>query len=511
MSSSKPVSSDKATNTDSQFSKQFTITVSDVSTATNGSTKAPPDPDSEGAVWFEPESHTAVIARHDNPVDQSGLMSLRDVLRNRRSIDNAGSIFMTASKFSPNKIVSAMTGAVTTPRAVSLGTPPSAWAKPAVEVSMQAADGTVSGLPETVESAEKILLGMDAANDNNPNSFSWKSPTTDLSVRRRRAPSTVSTESESTETVPSSPPDDAAVRAALTEDAPSSTDAGTEQTTLTTDQESASESQASSVASLRPHGMFGTTTTKSSKDSSRESVLQQQSSTLHQQAPTTSSFSTSLASTVTNAMRYLMNPNEISRPASPAHHHKLLALDSQPAFDRPHIRYEWTVGKHLKFSCTVYYAKQFETLRRRCGVEDVFPKSLARSTNWAAEGGKSRSNFWKTLDERFVVKTLVNAWNVADLYVFVNFLTAEIVISSFQASLERDSPILFPLHGEHFKQADGAREAPRILHNRNQESGVQQRPSKSRPPRHGEPVLRPEYHQDVRFERNSGEKGEDIG
>lgn len=71
----------------------------------------------------------------------------------------------------------------------------------------------------------------------------------------------------------------------------------------------------------------------------------------------------------------------------------------------------------MKFSCTVYYAKQFETLRRRCGVEDLFPISLARSTNWAAEGGKSRSNFWKTLDERFVVKTLVNAWNVADLYV----------------------------------------------------------------------------------------------
>ena len=42
-------------------------------------------------------------------------------------------------------------------------------------------------------------------------------------------------------------------------------------------------------------------------------------------------------------------------------------------------------------------------------------RSMARSENWAAEGGKSRSNFWKTADDRFIIKTLVNAWNVADL------------------------------------------------------------------------------------------------
>jgi 1-phosphatidylinositol-3-phosphate 5-kinase len=32
-------------------------------------------------------------------------------------------------------------------------------------------------------------------------------------------------------------------------------------------------------------------------------------------------------------------------------------------------------------------------------------------------GGKSKSNFWKTSDNRFIIKTLVNAWNVADLCV----------------------------------------------------------------------------------------------
>ena len=69
----------------------------------------------------------------------------------------------------------------------------------------------------------------------------------------------------------------------------------------------------------------------------------------------------------------------------------------------------------MRFSCTVYYAKQFDALRRRCGVDDAFLHSLARSRNWLAEGGKSRSNFWKTADDRFIIKTLVNAWNVADL------------------------------------------------------------------------------------------------
>ena len=30
---------------------------------------------------------------------------------------------------------------------------------------------------------------------------------------------------------------------------------------------------------------------------------------------------------------------------------------------------------------------------------------------------ENRSNFWKTSDDKFIIKSLVNAWNVADLYV----------------------------------------------------------------------------------------------
>ena len=108
-------------------------------------------------------------------------------------------------------------------------------------------------------------------------------------------------------------------------------------------------------------------------------------------------------------------PSRASTPSSTKKHHGLLFAEGASIDERPHIKYDWTIGKRLKFSCTVYYAKQFDVLRRRCGVNDLFLKSLSQSANWAAEGGKSKSNFWKTSDDRFIIKTLVNAWNVADL------------------------------------------------------------------------------------------------
>jgi 1-phosphatidylinositol-3-phosphate 5-kinase len=68
----------------------------------------------------------------------------------------------------------------------------------------------------------------------------------------------------------------------------------------------------------------------------------------------------------------------------------------------------------------VYYAEQFDTLRRTCGVEDVLVRSMAKcEPAWKAQGGKtrSRSNFCKTSNDRFIIKTLVNAWNIDQLYV----------------------------------------------------------------------------------------------
>jgi 1-phosphatidylinositol-3-phosphate 5-kinase len=150
--------------------------------------------------------------------------------------------------------------------------------------------------------------------------------------------------------------------------------------------------------------------------------------------PTSSGLASGLASGINSAMRYVLNTDGTapSRSASTSvptpkqqQCHALLA-DVASIDERPHIKYDWTIGKRLKFSCTVYYAKQFDVLRKRCGISDTFLNSLSTSANWAAEGGKSKSNFWKTSDDRFIIKTLVNAWNVADLYVIVQLFSGDV-------------------------------------------------------------------------------------
>lgn len=137
---------------------------------------------------------------------------------------------------------------------------------------------------------------------------------------------------------------------------------------------------------------------------------------------TSSSLATALANGITSAVRFVTHAESLLRTVSPPppsakHHHALLLADITSIDERPHIKYDWTIGKRLRFSCTVYYAKQFDALRRRFGISDLSLKSLMRCVNWTAEGGKSKSNFWKTSDERFIIKSLVNAWNVTDLYV----------------------------------------------------------------------------------------------
>ncbi|GJJ10557.1 hypothetical protein Clacol_004784 [Clathrus columnatus] len=133
----------------------------------------------------------------------------------------------------------------------------------------------------------------------------------------------------------------------------------------------------------------------------------------------------SLTETLTNAMRYLLTsgvrpPSRAPSPAPSSTLHSLLAYDTLFSIDeQPHIRLDCTIGQRLKFSCTVYYAKQFDLLRKRCGVDTDIIKSLQQSENWSMDGGKSKSNFWRSLDKRFIIKTLVNAWNVSDLQVLI--------------------------------------------------------------------------------------------
>ena len=72
-------------------------------------------------------------------------------------------------------------------------------------------------------------------------------------------------------------------------------------------------------------------------------------------------------------------------------------------------------GTHMKYSfghnqvkaqCKIFYAESFDALRRKCGVSDRFVESLSRSVKWDSKGGKTKSLFLKTLDDRFVIKSL---------------------------------------------------------------------------------------------------------
>eukprot|EP01088_Endostelium_zonatum_P008518 TRINITY_DN2153_c0_g1_i1.p1 TRINITY_DN2153_c0_g1~~TRINITY_DN2153_c0_g1_i1.p1 ORF type:complete len:1989 (-),score=536.03 TRINITY_DN2153_c0_g1_i1:43-6009(-) len=62
-----------------------------------------------------------------------------------------------------------------------------------------------------------------------------------------------------------------------------------------------------------------------------------------------------------------------------------------------------------RFTVSVYYAKQFNALRSIVTKGDAnFIQSIAQCKPWAANGGRSRCTFSKTLDERFVLKEVAN-------------------------------------------------------------------------------------------------------
>ena len=57
---------------------------------------------------------------------------------------------------------------------------------------------------------------------------------------------------------------------------------------------------------------------------------------------------------------------------------------------------------NTRFYCKIYYADQFYQLRKLIfpNQEEKYIHSLFRCMNWEAKGGKSNSQFRKTLDTR---------------------------------------------------------------------------------------------------------------
>jgi 1-phosphatidylinositol-3-phosphate 5-kinase len=69
------------------------------------------------------------------------------------------------------------------------------------------------------------------------------------------------------------------------------------------------------------------------------------------------------------------------------------------------IRYGFA-NRGVKAQCKIFYAQSFDALRRKCGVADRFVESLSRCSKFESKGGKSKSIFLKTLDDRFILKSL---------------------------------------------------------------------------------------------------------
>ncbi|ETI28878.1 hypothetical protein G647_01330 [Cladophialophora carrionii CBS 160.54] len=70
-----------------------------------------------------------------------------------------------------------------------------------------------------------------------------------------------------------------------------------------------------------------------------------------------------------------------------------------------HLKYQFQEGP-AKMLCKMFFAEQFDAVRRKCGVADRFVESLSRCLKWDSKGGKTKSLFLKTLDDRFILKSL---------------------------------------------------------------------------------------------------------
>ncbi|KAI1807082.1 hypothetical protein F4811DRAFT_65641 [Daldinia bambusicola] len=70
-----------------------------------------------------------------------------------------------------------------------------------------------------------------------------------------------------------------------------------------------------------------------------------------------------------------------------------------------HYKYQFTEGT-AKMLVKIFYAEQFDALRRKCGVADRIIESLSRCLPWDSKGGKTKSVFLKTYDDRLVMKAL---------------------------------------------------------------------------------------------------------
>lgn len=77
-----------------------------------------------------------------------------------------------------------------------------------------------------------------------------------------------------------------------------------------------------------------------------------------------------------------------------------------------HLKYQFREGS-ATMTCKIFYAEQFDALRRKCGVAERIVESLSRCLKWDSRGGKTKSVFLKTLDDRLILKVRQHTWHLS--------------------------------------------------------------------------------------------------
>lgn len=90
-----------------------------------------------------------------------------------------------------------------------------------------------------------------------------------------------------------------------------------------------------------------------------------------------------------------------------------------------HLKYQFQEGS-AKMACKIFFAEQFDAVRKKCGVSERIIESLSRCLKWDSKGGKTKSVFLKTLDDRLVLKSL----SQIEVQTFLSFAPAYFQIMS---------------------------------------------------------------------------------
>ncbi|CAO1638941.1 unnamed protein product [Sympodiomycopsis kandeliae] len=101
------------------------------------------------------------------------------------------------------------------------------------------------------------------------------------------------------------------------------------------------------------------------------------------------------------------------------------SIPAPVSVESPHIKHSLYHGS-TKVSCVSWFAEEFGALRRRWGIEEDFVESLAHSRPWQTSGGKSRSHFFKTTDDKWIGKQLLTVWSVDEKDALLEFAPAYI-------------------------------------------------------------------------------------